>query len=207
MNIKDAYNDWSATYDTDENLTRDLDQRVTRNALENLHFNSILEIGCGTGKNTVLLSQIGENVHAVDFSQGMIDKAKEKIRTSNVRFSIANIKEKWPYGDQSYDLIVCNLILEHIEDLNWVFSEASRSLVGKGRFFVCELHPFKQYQGKQAKFYSGKLMTEIPAFVHHITDYIGAARNNRLALLELREWWHEEDQGEPPRLVSFMFEK
>lgn len=207
MNIKDAYNDWSATYDTDENLTRDLDQRVTRNALENLHFNSILEIGCGTGKNTGLLSQIGENVHAVDFSQGMIDKAKEKIRTSNVRFSIANIKEKWPYGDQSYDLIVCNLILEHIEDLNWVFSEASRSLVGKGRFFVCELHPFKQYQGKQAKFYSGKLMTEIPAFVHHITDYIGAARNNRLALLELREWWHEEDQGEPPRLVSFMFEK
>ena len=207
MNIKDAYNDWSATYDTDENLTRDLDQRVTRNALENLHFNSILEIGCGTGKNTGLLSQIGENVHAVDFSQGMIDKAKEKIRTSNVRFTIANIKEKWPYGDQSYDLIVCNLILEHIEDLNWVFSEASRSLVGKGRFFVCELHPFKQYQGKQAKFYSGKLMTEIPAFVHHITDYIGAARNNRLALLELREWWHEEDQGEPPRLVSFMFEK
>ena len=182
MNIKDAYNDWSATYDTDENLTRDLDQRVTRNALENLHINSILEIGCGTGKNTGLLSQIGENVHAVDFSQGMIDKAKEKIRTSNVRFSIANIKEKWPYGDQSYDLIVCNLILEHIEDLNWVFSEASRSLVGKGRFFVCELHPFKQYQGKKTKFFSVKLMSEIPAFVHHISDYIEAARNYRLAL-------------------------
>ena len=207
MKIQAAYNDWSATYDTDENLTRDLDQRVTRNALENLHVNSILEIGCGTGKNTELLSQIGENVHAVDFSQGMLDKAKEKIRASNVRFSIANIKEKWPYEDQSYDLIVCNLVLEHIEDLTWVFSEASRSLGGKGRFFVCELHPFKQYQGKQAKFYSGKSMTEIPAFVHHITDYIGAARNNRLALLELREWWHEEDQGEPPSLVSFMFEK
>ncbi len=207
MNIKDAYNDWSATYDTDENFTRDLDRRVTRNALENLHFNSILEIGCGTGKNTELLSQIGENVHAVDFSQGMIDKAKEKIRASNVRFSIANIKEKWPYEDQSYDLIVCNLILEHIEDLTWVFSEASRSLGGKGRFFVCELHPFKQYQGKQANFFSGNLMTEIPAFVHHITDYIGAARNNGLALLVLQEWWHEEDQGEPPRLVSFMFEK
>jgi malonyl-CoA O-methyltransferase len=207
MNIQAAYNDWSATYDTDENLTRDLDQRVTRNTLKNLHFNSILEIGCGTGKNTELLSQIGENVHAVDFSQGMIDKAKEKIRASNVRFSIANIKEKWPYEDQSYDLIVCNLVLEHIEDLTWVFSESSRSLGGKGRFFVCELHPFKQYQGKKAIFNSGKSMTEIPAFVHHITDYIGAARNNRLALLDLQEWWHEEDQGGPPRLVSFMFEK
>lgn len=207
MNIQAAYNDWSATYDTDENLTRDLDQRVTKNALENLHFNSILEIGCGTGKNTKLLSQIGENVHAIDFSQGMIDKAKEKIRASNVRFSIANIKEKWPYEDQSYDLIVCNLVLEHIEDLTWVFSESSRSLGRKGRFFVCELHPFKQYQGEKAKFNSGKSVTEIPAFVHHITDYIEAARNNRLALKDLQEWWHEEDQGEPPRLVSFMFEK
>jgi len=182
MSIQAAYNEWSATYDTDENLTRDLDKRVTKNAFENLHFNSILEIGCGTGKNTKLLSQIGENVHAVDFSQGMIDKAKEKIRASNVRFSIANVKEKWPYEDQSYDLIVCNLVLEHIEDLTWVFSESSRSLGGKGRFFVCELHPFKQYQGKKTKFFSGKLMSEIPAFVHHISDYIEAARNYRLAL-------------------------
>ena len=49
MSIKKAYNDWSASYDSDENLTRDLDQKVTREALANLHFKSILEIGCGTG--------------------------------------------------------------------------------------------------------------------------------------------------------------
>ncbi len=207
MNIQDAYNEWSAIYDTDENRTRDLDQRVTKNTFGNFRFNSILEIGCGTGKNTGLLSQIGLNIHAVDFSQGMIDKAKKKILAPNVRFSIADITKKWPCKDQSYDLIVCNLVLEHIEDLAWVFSEAYRSMERKGRFFVCELHPFKQYQGKKATFCREKGVTEIPAYVHHITDYVEAARSNRLALLELKEWWHEEDQGEPPRLVSFMFEK
>ncbi|HZJ22663.1 MAG TPA: methyltransferase domain-containing protein, partial [Anaerolineales bacterium] len=76
MNIQKAFDEWSDSYDTDNNLTRDLDQQVTRETLSGLHFNSILEIGCGTGKNTAFLCQIGDSVHALDFSQGMIGKAK-----------------------------------------------------------------------------------------------------------------------------------
>ena len=33
MTIRDAYNAWAATYDTDRNLTRDLDAQVTRATL------------------------------------------------------------------------------------------------------------------------------------------------------------------------------
>lgn len=109
MSIQKAYNDWSETYDTDENLTRDLDQKVTRETLTNLHFTSILEIGCGTGKNTAFLAQIGESVHAADFSQGMVEKAKEKVRAENVRFSMMDITQRWNFENQSFDLIVCNL--------------------------------------------------------------------------------------------------
>jgi len=77
----------------------------------------------------------------------------------------------------------------------------------EGWFFVCELHPFKQYQGKQATFRKGNRVTKIPAFVHHLSDYLEAAISNKLELLELKEWWHAEDQGETPRLVSFIFMK
>ncbi|HEX6270723.1 MAG TPA: class I SAM-dependent methyltransferase, partial [Anaerolineales bacterium] len=143
MSIQKSYDDWSESYDTDENLTRDLDQRVTRDVLANLHFTSILEIGCGTGKNTSFLAEIGKTVHAVDFSEGMIEKAKEKVQAENARFSMMDITEKWNFEDQSFDLIVCNLVLEHIEDLSFVFSEASRSLQEEGRFLINELHPFK----------------------------------------------------------------
>ena len=207
MSIQKAYNEWSASYDTDENLTRDLDQNVLREALADLHFDSILEIGCGTGKNTLFLCQIGRHVHALDFSEGMIGKAREKVRAANVKFSVADLTQRWPCGDGVYDLIVCNLVLEHIEDLTFILSEAFRVLKEHGRFLINELHPFRQYEGKKARFNRGDEVTEIPAFVHHISDFTSAASDNGLRLITLNEWWHTADQDKPPRLVSFLFEK
>jgi ubiquinone/menaquinone biosynthesis C-methylase UbiE len=208
MNTREAYTSWSATYDADRNLTRDLDQVVTRASLANLRCKSVLEIGCGTGKNTPLLAQIGERVCALDFSEGMIAQAKAKLRFDHVNFVVADITKPWPCEELFVDLIVCNLVLEHIRDLSFIFSEASRVLVDAGHFFICELHPFRQYQGTQAKFQRGAETVEIPAFVHHLSEFTEAAVRHGLSLRSFREWWHEEDeQDKLPRLVSFMFEK
>ena len=206
MTIQDAYTDWSATYDSDRNLTRDLDSHVARQELTHFRCRSILELGCGTGKNTPLLASIGVDVHALDFSAGMIEKARAKVTSPNVTFEIADITKRWPSKDQSFDLIVCNLVLEHIEDLSFIFAEASRVLVEGGKFFVCELHPFRQYLGTQARFQRADDTKHIAAFRHHVTDFTNAALANGLMVKEMREWWHDEDEGKSPRLVSFLFE-
>lgn len=206
MEIQKAYSDWSATYDSDRNLTRDLDQTVTKTTLANLRVESILELGCGTGKNTALLAAIGTRVFALDFSSGMIEKAKAKLDSSNVTFEIADITRRWPCENQSFDLVVCNLVLEHVQDLSFIFSEACRVLIDAGQFFVCELHPFRQYQGTVARFERTRI-TEISAFVHHLSDFTNAADVNGLTMMSIKEWWHEEDRDKPPRLVSFVFEK
>src|SRR5258708_2834248 len=204
MTIEAAYTNWSATYDQDRNLTRDLDQIVTRQVLRQLRCRSILEIGCGTGKNTALLAAIGDQVWAFDFSSGMIAQAKEKIRSENVTFAVADITNPWPCEDRCADLIACNLVLEHVENLSFIFAESFRTLVHGGRFFVCELHPFRQYQGTKANFRRDEETTEIPAFVHHLSDFTDAAAAGGLTLRSFKEWWHEEDQDKPPRLVSFV---
>lgn len=207
MNIQTAYNNWSQTYDTAVNKTRDLDRMVTQNTLTALSCSSILEIGCGTGKNTTFLAQLAPNIHAIDFSQGMLAKARDKVQANNVTFTTADLTQAWPYANQSFDLITCNLVLEHIEHLTPIFAAAARVLRRQGKFFICELHPFKQYQGSRATFQQAEEKIEIAAFVHHLSDFLDAAAGSGLTLLSLKEWWHEADQNKPPRLVSFLFEK
>jgi ubiquinone/menaquinone biosynthesis C-methylase UbiE len=207
MKIQDAYTDWSNTYDLDRNLTRDLDQVVTKETLANLRFHTIFEIGCGTGKNTSLLAQISERVWALDLSVGMLQQAKTKIGANHVLFTVADLTKPWPCKAESAELIVCNLVLEHIQDLSVIFAEAYRALVAGGHFFICELHPFRQYQGTQANFQREQQTIEIQAFVHHLSDFTDAAARFGLSLKSFKEWWHETGQNKPPRLVSFMFQK
>ena len=207
MGVREAYDDWSATYDKDENLTRDLDEAVTRDTLGDTRCKSVLEIGCGTGKNTTLLKSVGERVWALDFSERMLKRAKAKVESDRVVFLVADIAKNWPCRDRCADLVVSTLVLEHVEDLSFVFSEASRTLVEGGWFFVCELHPFRQYQGEKARCQTSQGTVEIRAFVHHLRDYQNAAAGVGLKPTIFREWWHEEDRDQPPRLASFLFEK
>jgi ubiquinone/menaquinone biosynthesis C-methylase UbiE len=207
MDIQNAYDEWSYSYDHDENRTRDLDRDIVRNRLGSVHFDSILEIGCGTGKNTSFFAQIGEKIQAVDFSQGMIAKAREKVQAENVRFALMDITRPWEFADEFFDLIVCNLVLEHIQDISHVFSEAARTLRSGGHFFIDELHPFRQYEGTKARFYRTGEKVEVDAFLHHVSDFLKAAKDHRLSLVHLDEYWHATDENRPPRILSLYFER
>jgi len=206
--VRQAYSRWAATYDLDANRTRDLDQQVTRRLLPERRFARVLELGCGTGKNTATLADIGSQVVAMDFSAGMLQRARAKIDATNVDFVEADLTLQWPSQARAMDLIVGNLVLEHIDDLTPVFAQATQHLVTGGMMLVCELHPFRQYQGTQARFAdSNGAPVLIPAFQHHVSEYLRAARDAGLVLRQLDEWWHVEDKGLPPRLLSLVFDK
>lgn len=207
MDIQNAYDGWSGTYDSDENLTRDLDQRVTVDLLGNLQFDSALEVGCGTGKNTQFLARIASVLYAVDFSRGMLEKAKEKVQAENVHFSLMDVTQRWDFENGSIDLVTCNLVLEHIENLSFVFGEAARVLQPNGYLFINELHPFRQYEGKKARFQRNEETVEVEAFMHHVSDFVHAAAESGLTLTKLNEYWHEADQNKLPRVLSLLFEK
>ncbi len=206
MTVREAYDKWSETYDNDRNRTRDLDGEVTRKLLGSIRFDRVLEIGCGTGKNTVFFSEISKSVLAMDFSEAMLEKARWKEYPGEVTFARADITQPWQIAENTFDLISCNLVLEHVADLPFVFSEAARGLKPPGRFFISELHPFRQYQGTQANFQHPDETVVIPAFLHHISEFLKAAAQAGFTLIDLQEWWHKEDRGKPPRLVTFLFE-
>jgi malonyl-CoA O-methyltransferase len=207
MNVRDAYKHWAAIYDTNDNRTRDLDGTITRKTLDTLRCNTLVEAGCGTGKNTQFLAQHANTVHALDFSPEMLAKARAKVSAENVTFTQTDLMQTWPVDDDSAEFVTCNLVLEHIDDLDFIFAEADRVLSIGGSFYISELHPFRQYQGTVANFQSGGVSIEIDAFIHHISDFLAAAKSNGFRLRDLGEWWHADDQNKPPRLVTFLFEK
>ncbi len=206
MNVRQAYNDWSKTYDSVENKTRDLEARSLREMVsgENLE---ILEIGCGTGKNTEFLQTKAANLIGADFSEEMLEKAKAKIRAENVEFRRMDLRESWDFAENSFDLVTCSLALEHIENIDYVFKQAQKVLRNNGRFYIGELHPFKQYQGTKARFETGAGVFELECFIHHISEFFEAGKKNNFECAELKEWFDDDDKTQIPRLLTFVFEK
>lgn len=206
MKIGDSYNSWAASYDSMENKTRDLEAEVLRNTFLNPHYGNILELGCGTGKNTGWLAEKADFVTALDFSPKMLSKAKQKIKAENVTFEEADINREWPVNPGWANLVTCSLVLEHIPDLEFIFSEASRALKRNGKFYICELHPGKQYAASRARFDTdnGQVMPE--AFVHHLSDYLNAAKDQNFKLLDVNEHFYDREKENIPRLLSLVFE-
>lgn len=207
MDNKDAYNQWAAIYDSNENKTRDLDLLITKKVLANYEFEDVLEIGCGTGKNTEWLAKTARNIWAMDFSGEMLAHLKRKLKGFFVEIIEADIREPWKIEDKQVDLVITNLVLEHIQDLGPIFNEANRVLRPKGKFFISEFHPFKQYLGKKARFDQDGKTLELDCYVHHTSEYMDEAKRFGFECIEMQEWFDEEKGEKPPRLISFVFEK
>lgn len=207
MNIEKDYNSWADQYDSNENKTRDLDKKSTVETLSKYEFENVLELGCGTGKNTVWLLKKAKQIIGLDFSQGMLNLAKDKITDKRVVFEKADLTKNWETENDFADLITCSLTLEHIKDLNHIFRQADKKLKKNGLFFISELHPFKQYSGSKAKFKTGNGKKELEVFTHHISEYIESANITGFELVELKEWFDENSENEIPRLISFVFKK
>ena len=150
--IINDYDNWAPNYDNNINPTRDLDKLATKQSLFNLNFSNVLELGCGSGKNTEWLITKADKLVGLDFSEGMLNLARYKISSENVTFINTNLNEKWPVDNNAFDLATINLTLEHIENLDHIFNSVMMKLTKSGKCFVCELHPKKQLSESKARF-------------------------------------------------------
>lgn len=207
MNVQQAYNSWAENYDTVINKTRDVEGIALREILAEIDFKTVLEIGCGTGKNTEWLLTRAEKLVGVDFSSEMLEKAKLKIQSEKAEFTQADITKSWDFAREEFDLVTCCLILEHIENVAFVFQQANSKLKSGGYFYVGELHPFKQFQGSKAKFETGNGIFELDCFVHQVSDFFQAGKLTGFSCVELKEWFDEETESEIPRILTMLFRK
>jgi ubiquinone/menaquinone biosynthesis C-methylase UbiE len=207
MNIKDAYKHWSLQYDINLNKTRDLEAISLRESLSNYSFDCCLEIGCGTGKNTEWLITKCDSILAIDISDEMLSIAKQKVTDKKVSFLNADITNNLDFNDNEFNLVICSLVLEHIENINDIINKIAAHLTIGGILYIGELHPFKQYSGSKPRFETEAGEQIVAAFTHHISDFIEAANNNGLKTIEIKEYFDDNNRLTIPRILTLMFQK
>ncbi|MEP6926326.1 MAG: class I SAM-dependent methyltransferase [Ginsengibacter sp.] len=207
MDTRKAYDVWASQYDTNNNQTRDLEGQALRSLLADIPFDKVLEIGCGTGKNTKWFIEKANEVTAVDLSDEMLAKAKEKITSHKVQFKQADITLPWIFSIKNYDLVSFSLVLEHIENLDHIFNEVSKSLRPGGHVYIGELHPYKQYSGTKARFDTEDGLQVVECFDHHVSEFIQTSKKYGLTLIDLNEFFDNDEKTEIPRILAILLKK
>ncbi|MCF0060335.1 class I SAM-dependent methyltransferase [Dyadobacter chenwenxiniae] len=206
-NTQKAYDKWSEQYDTNVNKTRDLEAVALRQILTDQFFESILEIGCGTGKNSQWLITRAKKLVGADLSAEMLGIAREKLSGTEATFIQADITQEWNFTQENFELITFSLVLEHIENLDFIFSEVSKKLTPDGKVYLGELHPFKQYSGSKARFETDEGQTVVPCYIHNVSDFTEAALKYGLKVEEIHEFFDDNDRTKIPRILALVFGK
>lgn len=207
MDVRQAYNIWAEQYDTNNNKTRDLEAYALRDNLAHVHFDTCLEIGCGTGKNTEWLLTKSKEILAVDLSEEMLSRAKTKINSGKVQFHKADINKPWTFVIKKFHLVSFSLVLEHIENLDPVFEQAANSVLPDGYLYIGELHPFKQYAGTKARFETAEGVKIVTCFNHHVSDFTTVGKNHGFEIVNLKEYFDDNDHSVLPRILTILFRK
>lgn len=95
----------------------------------------VLDVACGTGYGTAVLGTVAASVTGLDISQDSVIEARRRYGKENVQYVVGDCYAL-PFDDESFDVVVANEMIEHVEDHDGLIKEIKRVLRPNGRFLV-----------------------------------------------------------------------
>ena len=98
---------------------------------------NVLDVGCGTGVLSLLLSRMGHTVTGIDISIGMLQRAKDRANSLNliIDFRIGDA-EDLPFEDEFFDMVINRHLLWTLSDPKRAIREWERVLKPGGRVMI-----------------------------------------------------------------------
>jgi len=103
-----------------------------------------LDIGCGTGESTMIMSRKDRVVVGIDKNERVIREARKRYGSMNPMFLMADASEP-VFGSGMFDLIQMRFCMLHLHDMNRVVPQVWRIMRDDGRLVVIDYetdHPY-----------------------------------------------------------------
>jgi len=92
-----------------------------------------LDVGCGLGYFSVRAGKLGARVYGIDIGDKLIDICRKKYPKG--KFLVAS-GARLPFKDNSFDVVLCTEVIEHVNSQKKVISEIFRVLKKDGYIIV-----------------------------------------------------------------------
>ena len=94
---------------------------------------TLLDCGCSNGESTLkFASRVGtQNIFGIEIAKELIDKAKAK----GINVKEADLNSRFPFEDESIDVLTANQVIEHLYDTDNFINEIYRVL-RKGKYAI-----------------------------------------------------------------------
>lgn len=189
IDVKRGYDLWSDIYDETPNVVLETEGDMPLEMLGEIEGKRILDAGCGTGRWSIRLADKGAEVYGLDFSEGMISKARKKAGEIglDIDFRQHDLTERLPFGDLFFDDILCSTVIESIQNIRPLFEEFGRVLRKDGVLVITTIQPLLRKR-ETPVFEVGNKEYKIPDKVDHfLEDYFHLLRENRFRMEDVRE--------------------
>jgi 2-polyprenyl-6-hydroxyphenyl methylase/3-demethylubiquinone-9 3-methyltransferase len=131
-----------------------------------------LDVGCGGGFSCEFMAQRGVLVSGIDQSAKCIAAAQEHAISKNFKIDYQQaFAENIPYGNNTFDVVICVDVLEHVADVDKTVSEIYRVLKPNGLFFFDTIN--RNFRSKLVMIWLlENLLKEIPKGIHDWNKFI-----------------------------------
>lgn len=193
LSPEEGYRRWAEHYGREPNALQRLEAPVLERLLPDVAGRHVLDLGAGKGRISRLVTRRGAaRAVAADLSLAML-AAPDAFRGPRL---VAAAGESLPFRPRSFDLIVCALVLGHVEHLGAALAIVADLLRPGGSLVVSDFHPYATLRGWQRTFVdSGESTTfAVAQHLHQFSDYVRELGQSglRIEALEELSW-----QGSP----------